>query len=439
LKPQLALREGSMTVEIYGGYGEIGGNCVVVKDGDLKIVFDNGVRFQVLRTYYRGRIQPLGLGELRSVGAIPPPSVFEGADAVYISHFHLDHLGLLGALPPGTGVYVPSSRILEAVEGWYRRSPTWLAELPHRAGVEIREVEPFRMDEFGVTPIPVSHSAYPAYAFLFRGRSGSLFYSGDLRVESPIKFRADTISNIGRVLGSEGVDVAILEGTNVEDVETPISSEEFRNIVGRVLLENVLVMVSVDPLDFELFAALIELASMSGRTPVIASPKLVDTASQWLSLQSSEALLRTQIAVALETEKPFAPPFRDVSLRHEVFNEPSSYLIIQEPESFLEMLRRMKLWGEEPPKNSVAVLTTPEPAEAEARAEEEVLAAWLSMLGVQIYRVRFSGHYYPHELRRILGALKPRKVVPIHTRRPRLMEALIRALLGRGLAESVDA
>jgi len=29
------------------------------------------------------------------------------------------------------------------------------------------------------------------------------------------------------------------------------------------------------------------------------------------------------------------------------------------------MLVRMKLWGEKPPRNSVAVLTTPEPAEAE--------------------------------------------------------------------------
>jgi len=57
------------------------------------------------------------------------------------------------------------------------------------------------------------------------------------------------------------------------------------------------------------------------------------------------------------------------------------------------------------------VLTTPEPAEAETRAEEEVLAAWLSMLGVQIYRIRFSGHYYPHELRRILEVLKPRSGV----------------------------
>jgi len=54
--------------------------------------------------------------------------------------------------------------------------------------------------------------------------------------------------------------------------------------------------------------------------------------------------------------------------------------------------------------------------------------------GVQIYRVRFSGHYYPHELRRILEALKPRRVVPIHTRRPRLMEALVRVLFGKTIS-----
>jgi len=102
------------------------------------------------------------------------------------------------------------------------------------------------------------------------------------------------------------------------------------------------------------------------------------------------------------------------------------------------MLRRMKLWGEEPPKNSVAVLTTPEPAEAEARAEEEVLAAWLSMLEVQIYRIRFPGHCYPLELGRILEALKPKEVTPVHARKSRLMAALVQALLGGGLDVNVE-
>ena len=38
MNPQLTLRDGSITIEIYGGFEEIGGNCIVVKDRDKKIM-----------------------------------------------------------------------------------------------------------------------------------------------------------------------------------------------------------------------------------------------------------------------------------------------------------------------------------------------------------------------------------------------------------------
>jgi len=44
-----------------------------------------------------------------------------------------------------------------------------------------------------------------------------------------------------------------------------------------------------------------------------------------------------------------------------------------------------------------------------------------------VYRVRLSGHYYPHELGKILGALKPKEVIPIHMRHPAQLLALARA------------
>ena len=85
------------------------------------------------------------------------------------------------------------------------------------------------------------------------------------------------------------------------------------------------------------------------------------------------------------------------------------------------MLRQMRIWGEELPRNATAILTTPEPLEAESEVEEETLAYWLYTLGVQVCRIRLSGHYYPHELRNILDIIKPEKLVPIHTRHPSLI------------------
>ncbi|MEL9908256.1 MAG: MBL fold metallo-hydrolase [Desulfurococcus sp.] len=422
MKPQLVLTEEPITLEVYGGYREIGGNCIVIKDKDRKIVFDNGIRFQVLRRYYRGRIRPLGINELRSIGVIPPLDVFEDIDALYISHFHLDHLGLLGALPPGTRVYVPSISVLETIEEWYRVTPTWLAELPHKLHVDIAELKPYKEDEHGVTPIPVSHSAYPSYALVYNGYDKTVFYSGDFRVQGPLGPRIDTLQNMGRVLGAEGTDFALLEGTNIGGVETPIGPEEFRSIVNRVLMGGGLSIISLDPLDFELLTAISELALSNGRTVVIASSMIASVLPQWFTSEFNVGNLK--LAVATELEEVSAVPVDHVSLKQDVFEDPSSYLLVQEPVGFLEMLRQMRVWGERLPRDATALLTTPEPFEAESEVEEETLAYWLYMLGIQVYRVRLSGHYYPHELRSILDVVKYRRLIPIHTRHPKLMHTL---------------
>lgn len=208
--PRILRSGGEIRLKGYGGIDEVGGNCIVIEDRDRKIVLDNGVRFNILHSFYRGPFEPLGIAELQRIGAIPPPEVYIDMDALYISHLHLDHLGLLGALPPGSKVYVPCKHLLEALEEWYENSPTWLSYIPHRGNVEIVEMEPFKEDDNGVTPIPVSYSAYPTYAILYRG-SETLFYSADLRIEalSPI---FDTLGNIETALDGGGVDIALIEG-----------------------------------------------------------------------------------------------------------------------------------------------------------------------------------------------------------------------------------
>ena len=416
MKPQLTITEGSVTIEIYGGYGEIGGNCLVIKDKNRKIVFDNGIRFRVLKEYYRGRIQPLGIKELRSLGAIPSLSVYENADAVYISHYHLDHLGLLGAIPPGTRINVPSINILKAIEEWYKASPTWLAELPHRSNANISEVVPYKEDDLGVTPIPVSHSAYPAYAFVYRGFDRVIFYSGDLRVNGPSGERINTLENIGRVIRSGDVDVAILEGTNLGSIETPIGPEEFRNMLYRLAMNSELMIISIDPLDYELFLSIAEFASVLGRGVVVGSSRLADVLSTW-SLPSQHL----EVAVVTELEKPLLIPINQVSIREEILKKPKEFVLIQEPIGFLEMLRRMRIWEENLPSGATTIITTPEPLEAESEIEEEVLASWLYSMNINVYRIRISGHYYPHELKNILSKLNSKKLIPIHTKYPRLM------------------
>ena len=174
---------GKVKVKVYGGVDEIGGNCVVVEDGDKKIVFDNGVRFSVLRKFYGGRIEPLGPSELRAIGALPPLDTYQGASAVYVSHLHLDHAGLLSSIPPDVSIKVPSTRVLEStLTSWYKKSGSWLAHVPPDYTAKVEDLEPMKEDENGVTAIPVSHSCFPACSFLY-GR-------GDLVLQRGLEGRA---------------------------------------------------------------------------------------------------------------------------------------------------------------------------------------------------------------------------------------------------------
>jgi ribonuclease J len=66
--------------------------------------------------------------------------------------------------------------------------------------------------------------------------------------------------------------------------------------------------------------------------------------------------------------------------------------------------------------------------EGEEGVEEAVALGWLRRLGLQPYRLRVSGHYYPHELAKLIQLAKPRELVPVHTEDPALMLEIFRRL-----------
>ena len=190
-----------------------------------------------------------------------------------------------------------------------------------------------------------------------------------------------------------------------------------------------LVTISIDPLDFEMLTAISELATLTGRTLVLTSPRIIDLAPIWL--EEFQPKLIAELNVATEVEKPTASFAKSISIREQVFKNPGNYLVIQEPVGYLDILRQMKLWREKLPVDSITVLTSPEPLEAEAEAEETALVTWLHSLGVQVYRVRVSGHYYPFEFQRLVREVKPKTLIPIHTKHPSIMQTLYNYLVSQ--------
>lgn len=404
---------------------------MVVKDGDKKIVFDNGIRFQKLRLFYSGRVEPLGPTELRDLSIIPGLDVYEKAEALYISHTHMDHIGLLSAVPSELEVVLPNVQIAEnTLFSWYRDSRSWFAYLPPRYGVKLADSRCMTEDSHGIVAVPVSHSAYPSNSFLYRGKSLTLFYSGDLRLDPLVDLGAQDLRNAFGNLGIDGVDVALIEGTNftMELEHFPMTPQLFRESLAHTLSTYDLVALSIDPLDLETFAFVVSSAPMFGKQVVVSSKRLlwaIDYLSKSLGCQPQGVHVALEVGLAPQTHV-------DMIGLAEVFKQRKDYIIVIEPVALLEVLRKLRLWSRDLRlANSAVILMDPEPREAIKEVEESTVARWLKAFGFVVYRLRVSGHYLPHQLSELIYALKPRVLIPIHTENPSLMISVHRETLER--------
>ena len=427
MNQQKVFEYGKVKIKLYGGLDEIGGNCIVIEDKDRKIVFDNGIRFSIIRKFYGGRIEPLGPSELRTIGAIPPLEILQNVSTLYISHFHLDHTGLLSSISPEVCIKIPSISILEkTLASWYKRPGSWLAYVPPDYTNKIEEISLKKEDENNVIAIPVSHSCFPSYSFLYNGDEIKIFYSGDLRFE-PLTNICSKLNEIVSSVGMDKVDVAIIEGTNFTTEYTPITTSMFRDYILLLLRKYEFVSISVDPLDLEAFVAILELSSIVDRNLVIGSERLLWTIEE---IEKIKPEFLDKIYISEELEVPTPLLLKNIGLVNDVFKNPRNYVIIIEPIGLLQIIRKLKIWKERLNLvNSVVILMDPEPRESIKEVEEGVLKTWLKTFGIQTIRLRLSGHYLPHQFFDIIETLKPKNLIPIHTEESDLMNKLFKSNL----------
>ncbi|MEM1510807.1 MAG: hypothetical protein QW407_04680 [Thermofilaceae archaeon] len=400
-----------VNVRVLSGKGHVGGNFIRVEDGDRVLIFDQGIRFDVLARYYGGFIAPRSLHELREVGAIPKAEWYAGASAVYISHMHLDHLGLLANIPAKVKVYIPSLSVYEILEEKWRDSPTWLSMVPRKYYVELEEVRSLEADENNVMPLPVSHSAYPAYAFLYFGSDETVLYTGDFRVEG---FHSDELWDHPLMLDylkenrDIRVDRLVIEGTNLGAHRSPISPAEEESMFKRILSEHSLVVTTMHPLDAEYALFVATLARDYNRPLYIASDEIAKLVE--LTDLPTDAMILDKYVKAMSRLE-----------RAEVADIGDSALIIAPYSRIVDLLRDLRAEGNLPP-NAAVTLSEPEPQVEEAQ-EYGALMNWFAKLGVQSYAMRVSGHYYPYQLNKIVRILKPKEIELVHSTRTSISHA----------------
>lgn len=189
-----------MNVIIHRGQNQIGGSIIEIASDTTKIILDAG-------------------SELDEEVPVAPEidGLFSGQaayDAVFISHYHGDHLGLCDQVLPGIPIYIGkgAAAVTNAARR-YLNKPEYTFAAYYEAGKSIT------IGDLCITPYLCDHSAYDAYMFHIACGDKTLIYSGDFRANGRKSF-----SHLLRRLPH--ADALIIEGTTLSRTSVQPKTEE---------------------------------------------------------------------------------------------------------------------------------------------------------------------------------------------------------------------
>jgi ribonuclease J len=394
-----------VTIQFWGGLGVIGGSKIAIADGGHRVLLDIGLDIPSGADLFRLPVRPRPGRELTDrlrVGAAPripglyDPAALDAGDplgaagdptAVFVSHPHIDHMGLAGFVRPGVPVHAHTDAVdllaalAAAGRGLPGGDPDWV-----RLSAGQRTV----FGPMEVECVPVSHDVPGACGYLVRTREGALAFTGDIRFHGRSPELSWEFADRAR-----GCEVLVTEGTSLgwgvpEHVRT---EQDVQNDVAAALERTPgLVLLSLYERDLERVDAVLAVAKDAGRT--VLWP---DATAAFL-----RATGRTDAIGARE-----AP-------RGALHEAPGAYVVVPDADD-LPSLLDLPLGPGSPA--GVCLHANGEPL-GPFEPRWAPFTDWLNALGVPLEQIGSSGHAVPDDLHRMVERIAPRTVFPIHTTAP---------------------
>ncbi|MDP7080750.1 MAG: MBL fold metallo-hydrolase [Candidatus Undinarchaeales archaeon] len=452
------------TITFLGGVDEIGGNKVLVRDGDHAILLDFGMSFGRFGTYYEEFLSPRtvnGMGDFLEMGLLPDlPGIYRAdllrllgrqsmedraVDACFISHAHADHLNYVSFLRPDIAVHMGETAKL-LVEGItegrgraidfevldFKERPINRKEPPVPRDIQtFRTGNTVKVGDMEIVPVHVDHSVPGAYGFIIRTSEGTLVYSGDVRLHGSNPGMTEEFA--ARAAEAEP-DALITEGTRIDSdaraSEASVSttcSDEMAGAGGKV------VFTEFNFKDVDRLRTFSELALTQDRKLVIGYKEacILKRYAADPGLENVPSLDDDHIALFQPRKKSGTYDEKDYGVSERPFYQRDNVLTAdqihdrqQELIVFVNMWNFGNLIDMRPNKGSLYVHSLSEPFNDEMRISNERKDAWLDHFGLKRVNAHCSGHASGPELRELINRIAPNRLFPIHTEHPELFTGL---------------
>ena len=397
----------TLRINIIRGQDQIGGSVIEIYTDNTRIIIDAGANMNEGKLY-------------TSVPKVP--GLFSGKaayDAVFVSHYHSDHMGLLKYVVDGIPIYMG-----RATYDIARALSEYKGKKPEYSPAFLEPGIPVSVGDITLTPVLCDHSAFGTFMFLIQSAGKTVLYSADFRSTGRMDFSAllDELPE---------VDALITEGTTLSrgpDFHEP-SEQELEDFAVETLENHTgpcIVYLSAQNVDRivtaynaarrcgrrfimdELTALVAEAAGISIDGYVLRASHSLADLGEVVATSAGGIGSHSKGAGGLFGEHRRVAAFPAVSER-KAFSSPD-FMLCLTPQSlinFQKVARRSSF------KDGVLFI---------ARRETELLkpaaAAFISFMksiGAEVPVLHTSGHADSGTIDRLIRDVRPSVIIPIHT------------------------
>ncbi len=399
---QLANSLGNATyLTLYRGSDQIGGTCIEIKQGTTRILFDCGLPLEGTQGEpCRPKISGLYKEDTPDIKAI------------FITHAHPDHYGLLSEVHPQIPIYLTQTAFNIITELSPLVKPNNIGGLNFKI---IKNGQTVKINSLNIKAVGTDHSAPDSSAYIIKTGCKTVVYSGDIRRNGRIAFKTDDF-----IKQSKNADYLILEGTTLSRKRKTSASEENISLkLIRYFEQNKINLIAFSSQNLERFISVYK-ATRTVNKILVIDPYTAAALEYFKCLginipQYNWRNIRILFAPNKQTNL-----LRDKLKKHSVrkisFDE-----IISAPQKYIlkaNFYLTKKLFNHTKNVNLIHSMWKG------YLTQKSIFVKYAKQNNIKIKQIHTSGHADTKTLQYIAAEISPKKIIPVHTQSPQKYERL---------------
>lgn len=393
-----------MKIQIHRGTNQIGGNCIEISTARTRIIFDIGDELpEVNSNTPQQRVIP-HVSNLFTDSVISDNAI----DAIFVSHMHGDHIGLIDQVKTNIPIYIGkyALAIWETIQEFTNQP---------KANNPIKYLSngvPIVVNDITITPFIIDHSAFDAYSFLIESEGKRIFYTGDFRSHGFAQNYTLAIQNNPLI---KNVNTLLIEGTNLYKDEYVAETEHELSHRAEKIMEqtkgNVFVLQS--SANIARIQAIYSAAKATNRILLVdiftanILKKLPQRIPNPFSFDDVYLFFPMALTKKAIEEKPHLfYPFSKFKIATEELHNRNDMVVLIRESMVYEIKNRMHM------DNSCLIYSKWQGYKDEPRTER-----FLRHFD-EIFDLHTSGHADIPSIKEFVNAINPKEIIPIHTTTP---------------------